>query len=188
MNKIYQKSFSGNKNAGFTLIELLVVVLIIGILSAVALPKYQMAVYKTRFAKVRPLVHQLVNAQEVYYMTNGQYAREPSELDVGIPASCSFAKHDDWEYDVLSCPDAQYRLHKAYGGISALVTKCPKATYPGGHCAVYRVPYKVHHPLMGRGPHCAADGGEASVSFARKLCLSLGGKKETDSWAERYYL
>ena len=72
-----------NKRA-FTLIELLVVVLIIGILAAVALPQYQKAVYKTRYAIMKPLTRAIANAQQAYYLANGNYASNFEDLGFDV--------------------------------------------------------------------------------------------------------
>ena len=82
MNKIKK----GNK--GFTLLELLVVVLIIGILAAIAIPQYKMAVGKAKFATLKNDVQTIKNALERYYLVQDQYTKNISYLDVEIENNC----------------------------------------------------------------------------------------------------
>ena len=70
---------------GFTLIELLVVVLIIGILSAVALPQYTKAVEKSRATEAMTLLGNLANAEQIYLMSMGSYTNDMTLLDLQMP-------------------------------------------------------------------------------------------------------
>lgn len=74
-------------NQGFTLIELLVVVLIIGILSAVALPQYQTAVERSRATEALTQMAAISDSLQRYHAQHEAFpaANAFNKLDVEIP-------------------------------------------------------------------------------------------------------
>jgi type IV pilus assembly protein PilA len=84
-------------NKGFTLIELLIVVVIIGILAAIAIPKFSATREKAYFAAMKSDLKNLASQQEIYYADNYAYTNSATALTfvssegvaVGIAASAS---------------------------------------------------------------------------------------------------
>ncbi len=67
-------------NKGFTLIELLIVVVIIGILAAIAIPKFSATREKAYFAAMKSDIKNLASQQEIYYSDAYTYSATAADL------------------------------------------------------------------------------------------------------------
>ena len=65
---------------GFTLIELLIVVVIISILAAIAIPKFNNTKGKANWAAMRSDLHNLATAEETYFYENQAYTNDMNAL------------------------------------------------------------------------------------------------------------
>ena len=137
---------------GFTLIELLVVVLIFGILAAVALPQYQLAVEKSRATEAINALSVLRKAEEVYFMENGTYTALEN-LDIQVPEGkyFTYTKQDN----------GVFAFRKADGKYYEIIF------------------YFSHASIDNKGKiFCGyeSDAPQATVDYATKICRALGAK------------
>lgn len=160
---------------GFTLMELLVVVLVIGILSAVALPQYEMVVMKTRFSSMRPIAEALADAQEIFYMANGRYATQFDELDLTPPMGGTLSNNEDGGQTV-SYPNFVCRIQHGSGD----VVYCS-----GANTGYYRIQLS---PADTRKRLCYVSSSDVKKELKKKMCQSFGGELIEGSTWIRYKL
>ena len=67
---------------GFTLIELLIVVVIIGILAAIAIPKFSSTREKAYISAMKSDLRNLSNQEELYYADNYTYSTSNTDVEL----------------------------------------------------------------------------------------------------------
>jgi len=131
-SQIFYSQLVRKSDEGFTLIELLVVIIIIGILSAIALPSFLNQANKAKQAEAKQYVGTLNRLQQAHYLEKNRFAANLTDLANPVPAETN-----SYQYTIAASPldatnygTSRAAALKSYAGMTAvsLVTESKDAT------------------------------------------------------------
>lgn len=139
---------------GFTLVEVLIVVLMIGILMAIALPQFRLALEKSRTAKYLPVLNTIYDSLQRYYLINNRYptALTDESLDITLPVFADSSYYYLTSYGAFAIINTNndIRVGKAFTG----------GSFPKGQLFCYFL---------------NSDSAHTPASMKRKVCASVCG-------------